>query len=103
MLDRGTDLLQRNAGIDKPLDHLQDQDVSEAVEALGTGSRRTPDLRNDQAGTRPIVKLSVGDSGGAARDRPAESHVSWQRRKVAFEEQPLRVRRIEAGGLGRAC
>jgi hypothetical protein len=34
MLDRGTDLLQLMTGIDQPLDHLPDQDVAEAVEAL---------------------------------------------------------------------
>src|SRR4051794_10572791 len=35
VLDRGADLLQRDAGVEQSLDDLEDQDVAEGVEALG--------------------------------------------------------------------
>src|SRR4051794_19834099 len=36
--DGGADLLQRDAGVEQTLDDLEDQDVAEAVEALGAGT-----------------------------------------------------------------
>ncbi len=36
----GSDLVQRDAGVEQALNHLQDQDVAEAVEALGAGAVR---------------------------------------------------------------
>ena len=36
VLHGDADLLQRHPGVEQPLDDLQDQDVAEAVEALGS-------------------------------------------------------------------
>ena len=94
MLNGGTDLLQRDTRIDQPFDDLQDQDVAEAIQALGTGSGCAANLRHDQAGTRPVVELPVGDARRAAGDWSAEAKVDRQRREVAVEQQPLRLRRL---------
>src|SRR5579875_3793369 len=67
----GADLLQRDAGVEQALDHLQDQDVAEAVEALGAGAVRPADAGLDQAGAGPVVELTVGDAGRVAGRGPA--------------------------------
>jgi hypothetical protein len=102
MLDRSTDLLQRDARIDQPLDHLQDQDVPEAVEPLGPGAGCAPNLGHDQAGTRPVVELPIGDASRAAGDRSTEAQVDRQRRKVALEQQPLSADSVAAESAGSA-
>src|SRR5690606_3542880 len=48
MLYGGADLLERDAGVEKPLDDLQHQDVAEAVEPLGSGAVSRPDPRLDE-------------------------------------------------------
>ena len=92
VLDRGTDLLQRDTGIDQPLDHLEDQDVAEAVQPLGAGAGCAADLRHDQAGAGPVVQLPVGDAGRAAGDRAAEAEVGRaagrSRRRTAGPGRP---------------
>ena len=102
VLDRGPDLLQRDAGVDQPLDHLEDQDVAEAVEPLGAGAGGAADLGHDQSGAGPVVELPVGDPGRAAGDRTAEPEVARQRREVALEQQLLRVLDGELAVTGRA-
>src|SRR5579864_3478142 len=71
VLDRGPDLLQRDPGVEQPLDDLEHQDVAEAVQALRAGAVGGAYARLDQPGTRPVVELAVGDAGGGARGRPA--------------------------------
>ena len=75
MADGGADVLQRDAGVEQPLDHLEHEDVAEAVEALGARSGGRPDRRLHQTGARPVVQLAVGDLGDRAGHRPAEAHV----------------------------
>src|SRR5450756_2619737 len=55
------DLLQRDAGVDEALDDLEQEKVAEAVEALRARAGRVADLGNDQAGTCPVVELTVRD------------------------------------------
>src|SRR5690606_29798683 len=89
MLYGGADLLERDAGVEKPLDDLQNQDVAEAVEPLGSGAVSRPDPRFDELGTGPVVELPVGDPGSRARDRPAVADVGGQRHRPLLEEQTL--------------
>src|ERR1700760_3495709 len=71
----GADLLQRDAGVEQALDHLQDQDVAEAVEALGAGAMGSADAGLDQAGPGPVVELAVGDAGRVAGRGPAVANL----------------------------
>ena len=87
--DGGADVLQRDPGVQQPLDHLEHQDVAEAVEPLGARSVGRADARLDQAGAGPVVELAVGDAGGGAGRRPAVAHVLGQDRQVVVEQQPL--------------
>ena len=61
--DGGADVLQRDAGVEQPLDDLEHDHVAEAVQALGAGAVGGPDAGLDQAGARPVVQLAVGDAG----------------------------------------
>ena len=70
MLHRGPDLLQRDARVEQPLDHLEHEDVTEAVQPLRAGPVGGADARLDQPGTGPVVELAVGDAGGGAGGRP---------------------------------
>src|SRR6478735_4921347 len=94
----GADLLQRDAGVEEPLDDLEDQDVAEGVEPLRPGAGGAADARLDQAGAGPVVELAVGDAGGVARRRAAVAGVARERRYVVSEEQTLLLG--EVGGLG---
>ena len=49
VLDRGPDLLQRDPGVEQPLDDLQHEDVAEAVQPLGAGPVGGAHARLDQA------------------------------------------------------
>src|SRR6478735_9263232 len=89
--DGGADLLERDAGVQQALDDLEDQDVAEAVEALGAGAGGATHGRLDQAGAGPVVELAVGDAGCVARGGPAVAEVVGQRRDVVVEEQALLV------------
>src|SRR5215471_15641698 len=81
---RRPDLLQRDPGVEQPLDHLEHQDVTEAVQALRTGAVRGADARLDQARARPVVQLAVGDPGGRAGRLAAVADLG-----VAVEERAL--------------
>ena len=89
VLDSGSDLLQRDPGVNQPLDHLEDQDVAKAVQPLRSRARRTTDLRHYQTCTGPVVQLAVRDASSAAGDGSAEPQVTWQRREVTLEQQLL--------------
>src|ERR1700679_282361 len=65
------DLLERDTGVEQALDHLEDQDVAEAVQALGAGAVSPADAGLDQASSGPVVELAVGDAGRAAGRRTA--------------------------------
>ena len=90
--DGGADLLQRDAGVEQPLDDLEHEDVAEAVEPLGAGAGGAAHRGLDQPGAGPVVELAVGDAGGVARGRAAVADVLGQRRDVVVEEQTLLVR-----------
>src|SRR5918996_641631 len=94
VLDRLADLLERNSGVEKPLDDLEDQDVAEGVETLGSRSGRRPNGRLDQAGPRPVVELAVGDAGHSAGGGSPKADVVRYRPDHALEQQAL------AAGLG---
>ena len=89
VVDRGADVLQRDAGVEQALDHLEHQDVAEAVEPLAARAGRAADAGLDQAGPGPVVELAVGDAGGRAGGRPAVAHVLGQLRQVVGEQQAL--------------
>src|SRR5690606_5131153 len=93
--DRRADLLKRDAGVEQPLDDLEDEDVAEAVKSLASRAGRAPDARLDQAGAGPVVELTVGDARCAARRRPAVSGVLVQVRQLVAEQHAL-------GSLGHA-
>src|SRR5580692_1934703 len=78
------DLLQRDPRVKQPLDHLEHEDVTEAVEPLGTRAVRRADAGLDEAGPRPVVELAVGDPGRRA-GRWAPITDLW----VAIEERAL--------------
>src|SRR6478672_4897077 len=99
VLDRGADLLQRDARIEEALDDLEDQDVAEGVEPLGAGAGGAAHAGLDEAGAGPVVELAVGDAGRAAGGRSAVARVAGQRGHVVVEEQPLLVR--DLGRLAR--
>src|SRR5665648_97746 len=85
----GPDLLQRDTGVQQSLDDLQDQDVAEAVQALGPGTAGRPDGRFDQAGTGPVVQLAVGDARGAAGRRPAVARRRVKIGQLVTEQEAL--------------
>src|SRR5690242_7775407 len=61
VLDGGTDLLEGNSSVEEALDHLEHQDVTEAVKPLRAGSGSTTDGGLDQSGAGPVIQLAVGD------------------------------------------
>src|ERR1700760_698476 len=71
----GADLLQRDAGVEQALDHLEDEDVAEAVEALGSRAVGPADAGLNQPGAGPVVELTVGDARGVAGGGPAVPRV----------------------------
>src|SRR6185436_10549313 len=89
MADSEPDLLQGHSGVQQPLDHLENEDVLEAVEALGPRAGGATDGGLNQAGARPVVQLPVGDSCGAAGGGTAVAGVLTQVGKVVGEQQPL--------------
>src|SRR5690606_22693245 len=106
VLDGGTDLLQRDAGVEEALDDLEHEDVAEAVETLRARAARGADRGLDEPGARPVVELPVGDAGRAARGRAAVAGVGVEVGERVPEQQALRPLRDAGGGLcgaGRAC
>src|SRR5215470_17961599 len=89
MGDRGADLLQRDAGVEQPLDDLEHQDVAEAVEPLRARPVRGPDAGLHQAGAGPVVELAVGDPGGGAGGRPAVADVLRVGGEILAEQETL--------------
>ena len=71
MVDRDPDVVQRDAGVEQPLDDLEHQDVFERVQPLAAGTGRAADRRDHQRGARPVVQLAVGDAGDLAGAGPA--------------------------------
>src|SRR5690606_36522465 len=64
--DRGTDLLQRNSGIEQSLHKLQHENVAEAVQPLGARSPRTLHGGLNQTGACPVVELTVANTSSAS-------------------------------------
>src|SRR5260370_1101395 len=62
VLDRGPDLLQRDPGVEQPLDDLQHEDVAEAVQALPAG----PVGGTDPGLDPPASPVSAGIAGPAS-------------------------------------
>ena len=87
--DSRADLLERDAGIEKALDDLEDQDVAEGVETLGARPLGAADRRLNQSGASPVVELTVGDAGGAAGDRTPVARVGVELRKRVAEQHAL--------------
>ena len=71
VVDGDADVVQRDAGVEQPLDDLEDQDVLERVQPLAARAGRAADGRHDEGGARPVVQLAVGDAGDLAGARPA--------------------------------
>ncbi len=69
MVDRDADVVQRDAGVEQPLDDLENQDVLERIQPLAAGSRRAANRRHHQRRACPVVQLAVGDAGDLARTR----------------------------------
>src|SRR5690606_38089005 len=69
VLDGGTDLLQRDAGVEEALDDLEHEDVAEAVETLRAAAARDGGVaRGGRAALRGGVgQRARGGGGGAAR------------------------------------
>src|SRR6188508_47874 len=55
LLDRGADLLQRDAGVEQALDELEHEDVAEAVEPLRSGTRSAANGGFDELCAGPVV------------------------------------------------
>ena len=88
-VDGHADLLERDAGVQEPLDDLEQQDVAEGVEPLGARAPGAPDRGLDQAGTGPVVELTVGDAGDAAGDGPPVPGVGVEVGQRVTEEHGL--------------
>src|SRR6478609_6903280 len=93
LLDRLADLLERDAGVEQPLDHLEHENVAEPVEPLRAGPGGAAHRGLDQAGAGPVVELTVGDAGRPAGGGTAVADVLAQLWKVVVEEQTLGGRR----------
>src|SRR5689334_8276001 len=91
VLDRRPDLLERDPGVEQPLDHLEHEDVAEAVQPLGAGPVGGAHARLDQAGTGPAVWLAVGAPGGGAGRAPA---VADRARRRALRPPDIRLGRV---------
>src|ERR1022692_1122975 len=85
----GADLLQRDAGVKEALDHLEHEDVAEAVQAQRARSARRPDAWLYQPGPRPVVELAVGDTGRRARCGTAVADSLRPRGEILPEEESL--------------
>ena len=93
--DSRADLLQGHPGIQKPLDDLENKNVTEGVEALGTRSPGAADRRLDQARTSPVVELTVGDAGCTACDWTPVARIGvelWERISEQHALSTLRPR-----------
>src|SRR4029079_11061334 len=71
VVDGLADVLQRDAGVEQPLDDLEHEDVAERVQPLRPGAGGAADGGCDQTGTGPVVELSVGDPCSGTRRRAA--------------------------------
>src|SRR5688572_14287586 len=83
------DLLQGYASVQQPLDHLEDQDVTEAVEPLRSRAGGTADCGLHQTGPGPVVQLAVRDACGLAGGGTPVACIFVQHRKVLGEEKAL--------------
>lgn len=88
-VDRCADLLEGDAGVEQPLDDLEQQDVTEGVQALRAGALGSSDGGLDQPGTGPVVQLPVGDAGDAAGHRATVAGVDVKLRERIAEQHPL--------------
>ena len=61
LVNSNPNLLQRDPGIEKPLDELEHEDVAEPVQPLRTGTRCTANGRFDKLGTSPVIQLAIAD------------------------------------------
>ena len=95
--DGAADLLQRDAGVEQPLDHLEHEDVAETVEALGARAAGRAHGRLDQAGAGPVVELAVGDAGRLAGGGAAVAGLLVELGQVALEQHALRGHRGTPG------
>ncbi len=89
VLHGGTNLLERHPGVEQALHDTQHEDVSETVQSLGAGSGSGAHRRLDQSRARPIVELTIGDSCGLARRRPAVPRVLVDRGQAVAEQHAL--------------
>src|SRR5207248_9909143 len=83
--DPGPDVLQRDTGVQQPLDHLQDQNVLERVEPLRARAVRGADAGRDQLRAGPVVELTVGDPGDLASGRTAVADQLVRQRLIGEE------------------
>ena len=89
LVDRGADLLQRDAGVEKSLDELEHEDVAEAVEALRAGAGGAAHGRLDETGAGPVVELAVGDAGGTGGDGSAVAGSSSSSAMPSVKRSPI--------------
>ena len=89
MLNRCADRLQSDAGVEEPLDDLEDEDVTEAVEPLAAGSGRIADRRGHQIGACPVVEATVADADNLADGGTAVAGLFIEYGKIIIEQQPL--------------
>src|SRR5699024_5744296 len=75
LADRLADALQRDAGLEQALDHLQHEDVTERVQALRTGAGGVADGGLHQVGASPVVELTVSNTCDLACDGHAVAHL----------------------------
>src|SRR5690606_34584656 len=87
LLDGGADLLQRDAGVQQPLDQLEDEDVTEAVEPLRPGAGGAADRGDHELGARPVVQLAVRDARRTRGHRAAVADLVVHRGQPVGEEE----------------
>ncbi len=88
-VDGAADLLQRDTGVEEPLDDLEDEDVAEAVEPLRARTTGRAHRGVDEAGPGPVVELAVGDPGGLARGGTAVPDLVVELGEVVGEQHAL--------------
>ncbi len=74
-LHRLAGLLQLEAGVEQPFDHLELEHVPVGVPALAPAAGGVGDRRTQQPGAGPVVELAVGDAHQRAHLRTAETLV----------------------------
>jgi|SRR5260363_38382 hypothetical protein len=98
MVNSHPDLLKRYPSVKETLNNLEHEDVAERVQALTSRATSCANLRTNQAGSRPVIELTIANASSTGCDRASESDVLRQRGKVSLEKSVLTATRVAVEG-----